>query len=172
MCYLRFRHIVFFVCLFVLASHLYSSVLHLVKRKNPVLRQFVWHPEQHFSLWAGTCSGTPGSSHRLAWHVLGCLSKQIKGVRALKDDGGFFYVLPQAAVAPIGLEEWVMGLKHSACSQMQGTLYRTSKCSIIYILVIHYGIFNGKKLYKQPALGIIQEVRKTLCDQLPFNFRI
>lgn len=80
-------------------------------------------------------------SHRLARHVLGCLSKQIKGVRALKDDGGCFYVFPQAAVAPIGLEEWIMGLKHSACSQMQGTLYRTSKCSIIYILVIHYDIF-------------------------------
>lgn len=79
-------------------------------------------------------------SHRLAWHVLGCLSKQIKGERALKDDGGCFYVLPQAAVAPIGLEERVMGLKHSACSQMQDTLWRTSKCLIIYILVIRSGI--------------------------------
>lgn len=40
------------------------------------------------------CSGTPGSSRRLAWPVLGCLSKQIKGVRALKDDGGGFLCPP------------------------------------------------------------------------------
>lgn len=85
--------------------------------------------------------GPRARSMVLAWHVLGCLSKQIKGVRALKDDGGCFYVLPQAAVAPVGLEEWVMGLKHSSCSQMQGTLCRTSKCSIIYILVTHSDIF-------------------------------
>lgn len=70
-------------------------------------------------------------SRRLTSHVLSCLSKQIKGVRALKDGGGCFYVLPQAAVVPIGLEEWVMGLKLSACSQMEGTLCRTSKCSVI-----------------------------------------
>lgn len=107
----------------------------------------VWHSQNSTleQFWAGTCPGIPGSSHRLAWRVLGCLSKQIKGIRALKDHGGCFYVLPQAAVAPVGLEEWVMGLKHSACSQMQGTLYRTSKCSIIYILVIHSGIFNGRQ---------------------------
>lgn len=45
--------------------------------------------------------GDLGPVQRLAQHVLGCLSKQIKGVRALKDDGGCFHVLPQAAVAPI-----------------------------------------------------------------------
>lgn len=43
---------------------------------------------------------------------LGCLSKQIKGVRALKDDGGFgFYVLPQAVLAPIGTGRMGNGLK-------------------------------------------------------------
>lgn len=75
---------------------------------------------------------------------LAVLSKQIKDVRALKDDGGCFYVLLQAAVAPIGLEERVMGLKHSACFQMQDTLSATSKHSIIYILGIHSGICNGR----------------------------
>lgn len=84
---------------------------------------------------AGTCSGTPGRLvPRWACRVIrDRLSKQIKGVRALKDGGGCFYVLPQAAVAPIGLGERLMGLKHSACSQMEGTRYRTSKCSVIYI---------------------------------------
>ena len=112
------------------------------KAKNPVLHS----PSSIFHYGQEPARGPQARPiGHLAWHVLGCLSKQIKGIRALKDDGGCFYVLPQAAVAPIGLEEWVMGLKHSACSQMQGTLYRTSKCSVIYILVIHYGIFNGKK---------------------------
>lgn len=75
---------------------------------------------------------------------LAVLSKQIKGVRALKDDGGCFDVFLQAAVAPIGLEEGVMGLKHSACSQMQDTLKATSKRPVIYILVIHSGICSGR----------------------------
>lgn len=74
---------------------------------------------------------------------LAVLSKQIKDVRALKDDGGCFYVLLQAAVAPIGLEERVMGLKHSACSQMRDTLNATSKHAIIYILAIHTGRENN-----------------------------
>lgn len=106
-------------------------------------------------LWAATCSGTPGWSHHLAWHVLGCLSKQIKGVRTLKDDGGCFYVFPQAAVAPIGLEEWIMGLKHSACSQMQGRLYRTSKGSIIYILVIHSDILMEDKFTNSLIMAVV-----------------
>lgn len=73
-------------------------------------------------------------------HVFAVLSKQIKDVRVLKDDGGCFYVLLQAAVAPIGLEERLMGLKHSACSQLRHTLSATSKSPIIYILAIHSGI--------------------------------
>lgn len=92
-------------------------------------------------LWSGPAAGQEpargpraGSSPRWACRVFrDRLSKQIKGVRALKDGGGCFYVLPQAAVAPIGLGERLMGLKHSACSQMEGTRYRTSKCSVIYI---------------------------------------
>lgn len=80
--------------------------------------------------------GNPGPDSSPHWdcHVFhDCLSKQIKGVRALKDGGGGFYVLPQAAVAPIELGEQLMGLKHSACSQMEGTRSWTSKCSVIYI---------------------------------------
>lgn len=61
--------------------------------------------------------GEPGLVPSL---VLSCLSKQIKGVRGLRDGVGCFYVLPQAAVAPIGLEEGLMGLKHPACSQTHG----------------------------------------------------
>lgn len=80
---------------------------------------------------AGTCSARPLAGPAVFFRDR--LSKQIKGVRALKDGGGCFYVLPQAAVAPIGLGERLMGLKHSACSQMEGTRYRTSKCSVIYI---------------------------------------
>lgn len=94
---------------------------------------------------AEACWGTrdPGPRFRPATRTgmfLAGLSKQIKDVRALKDDGGCFDVLLQAAVAPIGLEERVMGLKHSACSQMQDTLNATSKHPIIYILVIRSGI--------------------------------
>ncbi len=123
-----------------------SSVLLCTIQTNVQLASLFGIPRQS-QLGARTCLGTLGPSQSLAWHVLDCLSKQIKGVRALKDDGGCFYVLPQAAVAPIGLEEWVMGLKHSACFQTQGTRYRTSKSSIIYILVPHCDIFNGGQLY-------------------------
>lgn len=107
----------------------------------------------------------PGSSRRWARHVLGCLSKQIKGVRALKDDGGCFYVLPQAAVAPIGLEEWVMGLKHSACSQMQGTRYRTSKHSVIYILVIHCHFFNEHNSTNKLLQELFRKCRRLLATR-------
>lgn len=79
---------------------------------------------------------------------LALLSKQIKDVRALKDDGGCFYVLLQAAVAPIELEERVMGLKHSACFQLRDTLNATSKRPIIYILVIHSGIWEDNHTSK------------------------